>query len=92
VVRTNPSIFHKASTGVSFPVLLSMLYMRMKSAPRSRTKIKFPVGSTITPCRFAASCLGGIIPFSFMVSLKVKACSGCAGDDNRSLKVEIVDV
>jgi len=71
-------------------VLLSMLYSRIRSAPRSGARTKFPVGSAITLCGYAASCLDEIVYFPFVESLKI--CGGCAPETNDDLKVEIVEV
>ncbi len=40
---------------VSFPLVASILKMRIRSAPRSGTMMNFPVGSTCTSCGCATS-------------------------------------
>lgn len=74
---------------VRAPLFVSMLKIRIKSAPRSGASKYFPVGSVIVECGCGASCLDGLGPFWDMV--KDSFCKSCELDDKGSLYVEILD-
>jgi hypothetical protein len=62
----------------------------MRSAPRSGTRMNFPVGSRIISWGCAASCLDGIVPLPFID--KANVCRADEPADRGNLKVEIVEV